>query len=35
MARAKKTDVYKNVYENLSYEEKLVLRTELEYACKG
>lgn len=35
MARAKKTDAYKNVYENLSYEEKLVLRTELEYAIKA
>ncbi len=35
MARAKKTDVYKNVYENLSYDEKLVLRTELEYAIKA
>lgn len=35
MARAKKTDAYKNVYENLSYEEKLVLRTELEYAIRA
>lgn len=35
MARAKKTDVYKDVYQNLSYEEKLVLRTELEYAIKA
>ena len=35
MARAKKTEAYKSVYENLSYEEKLVLKTELEYAIKA
>ncbi|OQY35686.1 MAG: hypothetical protein B6241_00400 [Spirochaetaceae bacterium 4572_59] len=35
MARAKKTDAYKYVYENLSYEDKVILRTELEYAIKA
>ena len=35
MARAKKTDYYKNIYESLSYEDKLVLKTELDYAIKA
>ena len=35
MARAKKTDIYRNIYEGLSYEEKLVLKTELDYAIKA
>ncbi len=35
MARARKTEIYKNVYESLSYEDKLVLKTELDYAIKA
>lgn len=35
MARAKKTEVFKNLYAKLTIEEMRVLRTELDYAIKN
>lgn len=34
MARAKKTDIYKEIYSDLSIDEMKALKTELEYAIK-
>lgn len=35
MARAKKTELYRNLYGNLSLDDMKVLRTELDYAIKA